>query len=238
MIKRYHWSFILKNMIMKKIVLAGLVLVSSLSFAQINIQFENTRFGVSGGVNYSGVKNAHNPSGKRLGFQVGALALIPADNDDQLYLQPEIQYYQAGETGYTKKGGGDKNTKYYNDYISVPIYVKGYFSEAESEFFGMFGPRFNFLINQTVESPSRQVYTIEGNDPRYPNLNGKASSFNFGLGVGLGFSYKRQLEVAVKYDLGLSNTYRHMVESYTGDLNTEKKKSEQVLSVTLNYIFE
>lgn len=56
--------------------------------------------------------------------------------------------------------------------------------------------------------------------------------------MGLGFSYKRQLEVAVKYDLGLSNTYRNMVESYTGDLNTEKKKSEQVLSVTLNYIFE
>ncbi|MCD5968199.1 porin family protein [Riemerella anatipestifer] len=222
---------------MKKIVLAGLVLVSSLSFAQINIQFENTRFGVSGGVNYSGVKHAHNPSGKRLGFQVGALALIPADNEDQFYLQPEVQYYQAGETGYNKQVG-DKNTKYYNDYISVPIYVKGYFSEAESEFFGLFGPRFNFLIKQTVESPSRQVYTIEGNDPRYPNLNGKASSFNFGLGVGLGFSYKRQLEVALKYDLGLSNTYRHMVESYTGDLSTEKKKSEQVLSLTLNYIFE
>ncbi|MRM83075.1 PorT family protein [Riemerella anatipestifer] len=237
MIERYHWSFILKNMIMKKIVLAGLVLVSSLSFAQINIQFENTRFGVSGGVNYSGVKHAHNPSGKRLGFQVGALALIPADNEDQFYLQPEVQYYQAGETGYNKQVG-DKNTKYYNDYISVPIYVKGYFSEAESEFFGLFGPRFNFLIKQTVESPSRQVYTIEGNDPRYPNLNGKASSFNFGLGFGFGFSYKRQLEIAVKYDIGLSNTYPRMVESYTKDLYTEKKKSEQVLSLTLNYIFE
>ncbi|MDY3318166.1 PorT family protein [Riemerella anatipestifer] len=222
---------------MKKIVLAGLVLVSSLSFAQINIQFENTRFGVSGGVNYSGVKHAHNPSGKRLGFQVGALALIPADNEDQFYLQPEVQYYQAGETGYNKQVG-DKNTKYYNDYISVPIYVKGYFSEAESEFFGLFGPRFNFLIKQTVESPSRQVYTIEGNDPRYPNLNGKASSFNFGLGFGFGFSYKRQLEIAVKYDIGLSNTYPRMVESYTKDLYTEKKKSEQVLSLTLNYIFE
>uniref|UniRef100_UPI0030EC8D26 porin family protein n=1 Tax=Riemerella anatipestifer TaxID=34085 RepID=UPI0030EC8D26 len=223
---------------MKKIVLVGLGLVFGLSSAQINIQFENTRFGVSGGANYSGVKNAHNPSGKRLGFQVGALALIPADNDDQLYLQPEIQYYQAGETGYNKQGGGNKNTKYYNDYISVPIYIKGYFSEAESEFFGMFGPRFNFLVNQTVSEASRTAYTIEGN-PLYPNLNGKANSFNFGLGFGLGFSYKRKLEIAAKFDLGLSNTYPNMIETvYVKDPNTEKKKSEQVLSLTLNYIFD
>ncbi|WKS94636.1 porin family protein [Riemerella columbina] len=221
---------------MKKLALASALLLTSLSFAQINIQFENTRFGISAGGNYSGVRNAHNPSGKRIGFQAGILASIPADNDDQFYIQPEVQYYQAGETGHNSQYG-KKGSIYYNNYISVPLYIKGYFSEAETEFFGMLGPRFNFLISQKVEEASRLAYTIEG-DPRYPNINGKANSFNFGIGAGVGFSYKRQWEIALKYDLGLSNTYPNMVENYTDDPNTLKKKSEQVISVTLNYIFD
>lgn len=222
---------------MKKLALMGTMLLTTLSFAQLSIQFENTRFGIGAGVNYSGVRNAHNPSGKRLGFQVGALAMVPIDNNDQFYIQPEVQYYQAGETGYNKNEGGNKTTKYYNNYLSVPLYIKGYFSEAETEFFGMVGPRFNFLMSQSVENPSRKVYAIEG-DSKYPGINGKAASFNFGIGVGVGFSYQRQWEIALKYDLGLSNTYPKMVEDYTQDPNTLKKKSEQVVSVTFNYIFD
>ena len=117
---------------------------------------------------------------------------------------------------------------YANNYLSVPVFFKGYFSEAESEFFGMAGPRFNFLIDQTVKNEAREAYKED--------TQGKASSFNFGIGIGIGYSYKRQLEVALKYDLGLSDTYPDLNESKL-DPNSAKKKSEQVLSLSLSYIF-
>lgn len=220
---------------MKKSFLSALILLSGMSFAQID--FSSTRFGVTGGLNYSRIKNAHNPSGPIYSFQAGGLALIPIGNDDQFYIQPEITYYGAGETGKDKdfKNAPGYNAVYANNYISVPLYFKGYFSEAETEFFALAGPRFNFLINQSVkDAPLR--YTVEG-DP-VTGVNGKAASFNFALGAGIGFSYKRTLELALRYDAGLSNTYPNMVETYTNDPNTTKKKSEQVLSVVLSYIFE
>lgn len=225
---------------MKRILLSLAIAFVGMLSAQID--FREIRYGITAGGNYSGVSNAHNPSGKRIGFQVGALASVPIDRDNQFFIQPEVLYHQAGETGYNKKDGGNKNTKYYNDYISVPIYFKAFFSEAESEFFAMAGPKFNFLINQTVTEPSRVGYNINYSGAG----DGKAAFFNFALGLGLGFSYKRQWELALKYDLGLSNTYPNL-KYYEQELakekgveldpNTLKRKSEQVISVTLSYIF-
>ena len=220
---------------MKKILVASAVMFSALCFAQID--FSSTRFGVTGGLNYSRIKNAHNPSGPLYTFQAGGLALIPIGNDDQFYIQPELTYYGGGETGKDKnaKNASGYNAVYSNSYISVPLYFKGYFSEAESEFFAMAGPRFSFLVNQSVkDAPLR--YTVEG-DPNL-GINGKASPFNLALSGGVGFSYKRTMEVALRYDGGLSNVYPDMIEGYTKDPNTEKRKTEQVVSVVVSYIFK
>lgn len=222
---------------MKKLILSALALTSGLSFAQID--FSSTRFGITAGGNYSRVTNAHNPSGPRYALQAGALALIPIDNNDQFYIQPEVLYYGAGESGKDKNAQGSLgyDAKYYNNYISVPLYFKAYFSEAESEFFGLVGPRFNFLVNQTVENPSEPYYAAE-QLAEYPGVNGKASPFNFAVGAGVGFSYLRQLEIALKYDLGLSNTYKGLMTEAGADPNIEKSKTEHVVSVSLSYIFE
>lgn len=224
---------------MKKLFLGAAMVVSAMSFAQID--FSSTRFGLTVGGNYSRVRNAHNPSGPRWAFQAGALALIPMDSSDQFYIQPEVQYYGGGESGKDKnaKGKTGYDAMYANNYISVPIYFKGYFSEAESEFFGLVGPRFNFLLNQKVTNPpTNRPYYDPNSSTVSENLNGKAASFNFAIGAGVGYSYKRQLELALKYDLGISNTYPHLIEIQTNDPNTVKKKSEQVISLTLSYIFE
>lgn len=213
---------------MKKILLASALAFSLMASAQID--FRNTRFGLTAGVNNSRVKNAHNPSGGRFSFQGGVLALIPMGSSNQFFLQPEVVYYGAGESGKDKdaKGMQGYNAMYANNYISVPVSFKGYFSEAESEFFGQIGPRFNFLIDQKVTDESREIYRTD----RF----GKAKSFNFALGAGIGYSYKRQLELTLKYDFGLSNTYPDLDESKI-DPNSAKKKSEQVLSLSLSYIF-
>ncbi len=221
---------------MKKIILGTALMLSSLATAQIDLS--STRYGITVGGNYSRVSNAHNPSGPRYTFQAGILAEIPIDDSYQFYLQPEVVYYGAGETGHEKgKKGAGYNGIYANSYVSVPLYFKGYFSEADSEFYGLIGPRFNFLVNQKVKNPSKPYYVAEQLDA-YPNLNGKANPFNFAIGIGLGYSYKRQLDLSFRYDLGLSNTYKGLMSEDAQDPNTSKKKSEQVLSLTLSYIFE
>lgn len=223
---------------MKKILLGTSILASLSLSAQID--FSATRFGVMGGYNYSRVKNAHSPSGPRHTLQMGVMALIPVDRYDQFYIQPEIVYYGGGESGKDKNVSSDKagyNAMYADNYVSVPIYFKGYFSEAESEFFGMIGPRFNFLVSQKVSDPAQLVYTVEGDTAR-PGVNGKAAGFNFGVGLGIGYSYKRKLELSGRYDLGISNTYPKLNEYWVNDPDTAKKKSTQVLSVTLAYIFD
>ena len=219
---------------MKKILFGSLFLMSFFSKAQID--FRSTEFGLVAGGTYSRVKNAHNPSGPRFSILGGITAQVPIGVAEQFYIQAEALYFGAGEGGdktYEKAKGWD-HAVYATNYLSVPINFKAYFSEAESEFFGLIGPRFNFLIDQKVKNPAKVSYREEA--------FGKANSFNFGLGAGIGFSYKRQLEMALKYDIGLSDAFPDLKNSpeeiATLDANVAKKKSEQVLSLGLTYFFK
>lgn len=225
---------------MKKVFFASLLLMSLLSQAQID--FRSTEFGLVVGGTYSRVRNAHNPSGPRISVLGGVTAQVPIGISEQYYIQAEALYFGAGEGGdrdYEKIKGWD-HAVYANNYLSVPINFKVYFSEAESEFYGLIGPRFNFLLSQKAKNvpPGREYYDPNVVNPDYPNINGKANSFNLGIGAGVGFSYKRQLELALKYDIGLSNAYPNLVEAWTLDPNTQKKKSEQVISLGLTYFFK
>jgi Outer membrane protein beta-barrel domain len=219
---------------MKKILFGSLLMLSL--FSQAQIDFRSTEFGVVAGGTYSRVKNAHNPSGPRYSVLAGVTAQVPMDDNQQFYLQAEVLYFGAGEGGDRKyeKSKGWAHAVYANNYISVPLNFKAYFSEAESEFFGLIGPRFNFLVDQKVKNPARESYRED--------TYGKANSFNFGLGAGVGFSYKRQLEIALKYDIGLSDAYPDLKNSpeelATLDANVAKKKSEQVISLGLTYFFK
>ena len=224
---------------MKKIFLGSALCAATLLSAQVDLS--STRFGLTLGGTYSRVTNAHNPSGPRMSFYGGALAMIPVDSNDQFYIQPQIEYFGAGETGKAKdaKGLDGYDAVYANNYISVPLYFKGYFSEAESEFFAMAGPRFSFLINQTVSDvPTKRPYYGVEDLPGMNGVNGKASSFALGIGLGLGYSYKRQLELTARYDLGLTNTYKNLMNEPGTDPSIAKKKTEQVISVGVSYIFD
>lgn len=227
---------------MKKIVLAASLFCSLVLSAQLD--FRSTRFGIIAGYNNSRVHNAHNPSGSRHSFQAGVTAMIPIEGAyDQFYIQPELVYFGSGETGRDSEAVGmpGYNAKYYNNYISLPIYFKAYFSEAENEFFGLFGPRFSYLISQVSEgyAPNRPYYSIEGVDiPNRGRVNGKANSFDFSLSGGIGYSYKRKLELLGKYDISLSNAYPGLMNEPGSDPAIARKKTQHVVSLSLNYIFD
>ncbi len=218
---------------MRKILTGSLLLLSFLSQAQID--FRAAQFGVLGGATYSRVKNAHNPSGPRYSVLGGVTAQVPIGITEQFYLQAELMFFGAGEGGdreYEKAKGWD-HAVYANNYLVMPLNFKVYFSEAESEFFGIIGPRFYYLLNQEVKNAPKISYEVAN--------FGKANTFNFGLGTGIGYSLKRQLELVLKYDAGLSNVYPYLKNSpeelATSDANVRKKKSEQMLSVALTYFF-
>lgn len=219
---------------MKKILFGSLLLISFFSKAQID--FRSTEFGIVAGGTYSRVKNAHNPSGARISVLGGITAQIPVGASEQFYIQAEALYFGAGEGGDKKyeDAKGWEHAVYANNYLSVPLNFKVYFSEAESEFYGLAGPRFNFLVNQKIKNAAKVSYETD--------TYGKANSFNLGLGAGVGFSYKRQLEIALKYDIGLSDAYPDLKNSpeeiVTRDPNVAKKKSEQVISLGLTYFFK
>ncbi len=206
---------------MKKLLLSTAFLLSTFVIAQL--QLRETRFGVIAGPDYSRVKNAHNPSSARTSFFAGAFALTPLDHEDQFFLQTQVEYLQAGEKG---KG----STTYSNNYISIPIYLKVYFSEAESEFFGQLGPRFAFLINQQVKDPNRVVYNID--------KEGKAAVFDFAVSAGVGFSYRRKWEATLRYDWGFSNAYPGLKETRIGDSASQKNKPQHVVLGGISYIFD
>ncbi|MGV4412911.1 porin family protein [Chryseobacterium sp. T1] len=219
---------------MKKLFLTTALSVAATMSAQID--FSATRFGITAGPTYSRVQNAHNPSGSRVSVMAGVQALTPVGSDDQFYIQTEVLYLGAGEGGDRKieKNRNVSHAVYGNNYISVPISFKGYFSEDENEFFALVGPRFNFLIGQTIKNPAKESYKVD--------TYGKANSFNFGAGAGFGYSYKRQLELVLKYDIHLSNAYPNLKNSpeeiRTMDPSVARKKTEHVISVGLSYFFE
>ncbi|MGX9986052.1 porin family protein [Soonwooa purpurea] len=221
---------------MKKTLLGSALTIATLASAQID--FNATRFGLTAGATYSRVQNAHNPSGPRYSVQGGLLALTPIGSDDQFYIQTELTYFGAGETGDKKEEKKNKwpHAVYANNYLSLPISFKAYFSEGESEFFALGGPRFDFLINQRVKNipAKREDYAID----KY----GKANKFNIGVGAGFGYSYKRQWEITARYDMHLMDTYPDLknspIEMATSDPNVAKKKNEHIISLSLSYIFE
>lgn len=208
---------------MKKILLGIALCFSTLVSAQFELQLRETRFGVIAGPDYSRVRHAHNPSSARISFYAGVLALTPLDHENQFYLQTQVEYLEAGE-----KGG--KQTTYASNYISLPVYLKAYFSEAESEFFGILGPRFAFLVNQKVTNPSKEIYNID--------QEGKSAGFDFALSGGVGFSYKRKLEITGRYDWGFSNTLPELRDVKVNDPALQKRKPQHVVSLGISYIFD
>lgn len=199
-----------------------MLLLSTFFHAQLSLQLRDARFGVTAGANYSRVTNVHSPSKPRYSFDFGGLALIPLDYNDQLFIQAQLEYLGSGE-----KGDGD--TKYTNDYISVPIYFKGYFTNAESEMFGFVGPRFAFSVNEKIENPNKPIYYAEEN-------GGGARKFDLALSLGIGYSHKRQVETYLRYDFGILNKYPDM-KDIPGIKDSEKAKRQHILMLGVSYIF-
>lgn len=188
-----------------------LVFLSIFLFITSTFVDAQVRFGVKAGGNYTNVTNIHRESDSRIGAQIGGLVLIPIDNNDMFFVQPEVVYSMQGEHWRTSNG----KYKEFLDYINVPIMAKYYISNLEDEFFLEAGPQFGFKISDNLE--------------RLESAESKFKSFDFSLGLGFGYSVNRDFEANLRYNYGLTD----VVEK---DATDQKNHSSQ-LSFSVAYIF-
>ncbi len=188
-------------------------------FLTSNLLEAQVRFGARGSASITNITVAHSISKSRTGFQIAALGLIPIDNNDQFFFQPEINYSAQGEFNVHPHPDGDIDQKTFLSFINIPLNMKAYLSEAESEFFAEFGPYIGFKIGENIE---KFDFPTEPDDEEY-------SSFDFGLGIGFGYSFNREFEVSVRYSYGF-------VDQVKRDA-ADDKNHNSVLNFGVSYIF-
>ena len=193
---------------MKKFILAFAIILSTAGYSQVT-------FGAKAGLNITNQKNIHGDSGSRYGFHVGGFATIPVSSDNQFFVQPELLYSQQGE----KNEGTNISEVYQLDYLNVPVLFKPYFSEQDTEFYGLLGPQFGFLVSEKVKNQADTGYV----DDEY-------SAFDLGALAGLGFSYLRTWEFEVRYLYGFT-------DSVKDDASNNDKNRTSNLHFSIGYGF-
>lgn len=198
----------------KLILLASVFLLLNSNWADAQI-----RIGVRGSVSITNITKAHSISKSRTGYQVGAFGLIPLDNKDQFFFQPEVHYSAQGEYNvHESRNLPDKDIKTYTSFINVPLFFRTYISSAEDEFFVEGGPYIGFKVGENIE----RILDTEPFDEEY-------ASFDFGVGLGLGYSLNRQVEFSLRYNYGFVD----QVERDAADT----KNHNSVLNFGVSYVF-
>src|SRR5690606_18472925 len=199
---------------MKKIVFATIICLIFTEIGQAQI-----RFGVRASGSMTNITDVHANSRSRGGFQVAALARIPSTNNDILFFQPEVNYSAHSEYDEHNRPEGREKQKIFVSNINVPLHVKLYFTDAESEFFAEGGPYLGFNIGQKTD---KMGYSTEADDNEY-------SAFDFGATLGIGFSLNRQIEASLRYSYGLVDQVKNDA------LNTNNHTS--ILNLGISYFF-
>lgn len=196
-----------------------LVFLSIFLFLCTTFVDAQVRFGVRGSASITNITKAHSVSKSRTGYQIGAFSIIPLDNKDQFFFQPEVHYSAQGEFNvHETRTSGNRDIKTFTSFVNIPLFVRSYFSSAEDEFFVEGGPYIGFKVGENIE----RIVDTEPFDEEY-------STFDFGAGLGIGYSFNRQFELSLRYNYGFID----QVERDASDANNHNS----VLNFGVSYIF-
>ena len=150
-----------------------------------------TRYGVTGGLNLSRVKNSINLTGPLWSYRVG-LAL-ERDFSEKLSL--------TGELVYSRQGGSVSDVfsgKYITnfDYLAVPLIAR--YRPSGKNFFIQAGGRIGFLVH------NKEVYTHNNSEARLDHLR----SLDAGILGGIGYRLGRHFVVDARYYYGLTTMFK------------------------------
>jgi opacity protein-like surface antigen len=176
---------------MKKIILS---MVAIFAFGFANAQ--ETKFGAKVALNMSNFTGDVTDNSMKVGFQVGAFANLGVS--EKFAVQPELVYSTAG----AKFTGGSYDLNYLNIPVMAQYKVADKFSlEA--------GPQIGFLMSAKAK--------IDG----FGSVDAKDAfnSTDFGLNLGAGYDVAENMNIGVRYTIGLSNIAKDSGDSKLGNSN-------------------
>lgn len=207
---------------MKKDIVVLFVLFSVFTYAQSS----KLRFGVHGGINYSGLRGYTIPSTFEQQYDESAAfaylggVSLEYQLQEKLSLRVELNYErksQKADNSMEIRFNFDQEPQLYNfttrknyDYLIVPILLKYRFTDKNS-FFVNGGPFIGYLLKSTLT-----------NDLEIPNFetpnedmtkDSKKTDFGFSAGVGKNFELgnSKMIHVEIRNNLGLAKINKNDV---------------------------
>ncbi|MCW3106116.1 MAG: PorT family protein [Segetibacter sp.] len=187
-------------------------LYATLSLAQVD-------FGVKGGVNLATVRYLNDDNSKaRLGFNVGALAEIPVQ--ENIFIRPEILYSSKGfaysATQTSREGSLRLN------YINVPV-LFGYRPVKNTAI--MAGPEIGFLQKAVSKS---QGFTT--------NMTNFYRHFDVGFDLGASYNFSNVFGLEARYNYGFKDLVNVVVTDNNGNvIGQGKTGANSVLQLGFYY---
>ncbi|CAI9428834.1 OMP-b-brl-2 domain-containing protein [Candidatus Ornithobacterium hominis] len=188
------------------------LLIAIFGFSTVQAQFfDDVRIGAKLNGNYSKINQIHGNSKSKFGFGGGAVFMKPINNSFEYNVQVELLFNQYGEKNET----ANFSEKFNLNYLSLPILFKAYFSEQETEVFGLIGPQLGYLIGKS----------------EFKNEN--YNKFDFGLTGGLGLSLNRNIEGDIRIYYGLldSSEWKEHIKA------EDKVNNNFAVSLGVTYLF-
>ncbi len=178
---------------MKKIILTAAA-VFAISFANA----QDVKFGAKAGLNISNITgDGTEDTSSKIGFQVGGFAEIKIS--DKFAIQPELLYSAQGakdkysEEGYSYKATGK------SAYLNIPVMAKYYVAKGFSL---EAGPQLGFLMSAELEETETEFGKSETTST---DIKEFYNSTDFAFNLGAGYDVTENINLGVRYSIGLSN---------------------------------
>jgi len=192
---------------MKKIILTAAA-VFALSFANA----QDVKFGAKAGLNLSNIGGDLENTSSKVGFQVGGFAEIKVS--DKFAIQPELVFSTLGaKVDEAHLGIPDKYT-FTSAYLNIPLLAKYYITD---EFSLEAGPQIGFLMSAKDKAEGAS-----------DDVKDYYESIDFGLNFGAGYDVSKNINLGVRYSLGLSN-----IRIVSGDY----KENNSNIAIAVGYKF-
>lgn len=164
---------------MKKILMTA---VAVFGFAFANAQ--ETKFGAKAGLNLSNFTGDIENTSTKIGFQVGAFVEIKVS--DKFSVQPELLFTSVGA-----KFDGSPDVTATLNYLAIPVMAKYYVAD---KFSLEAGPQIGFLMSAKAKA-----------DGDSEDIKDGFESTDFGINIGAGYDVTENINIGLRYTVGVSN---------------------------------
>ena len=185
---------------MKKLIIAA---VAVLGFGVANAQ--EVKFGVKAGLNYATLSGDIEETDGLLGFAVGGFLNVKIN--EKVSFQPELLYSRQGTGSKETETSGTTtfktDAKLRLDYLNIPLMfrfevAKGFAVEAGPQIGFLVGANSDFTLTTTQNNNTTVISDSE-------DVKSDFKSVDFGLNFGAGYDFTQNINVGVRYNLGLTN---------------------------------